>query len=154
MKIEMPRASLISRFPSKTQDWLKTHRDFVTNGTLNKKLVTFAEDYHDGGARALHDDAFIEALNKRFGFGTQEAQVAKDVVEVDPSANTQGRTAAPVSRSAPTMGSTVVSGSKVRLSQAEVDTATALFPDMDRNEAIKRYGKNKLMAIQEGKYVS
>lgn len=143
----------IARFPAKTQEWLRSHQDFVSNEALNKKLVTFAEDYHDGGAKALHDDNFIAALNKRFGFG--EAEV-KDVpvLEIDTTNHASTRAAAPVSRNnAPTGNNNAITPTgRVRLSGEERDTAFAMYPDLDSNAAIKRYAENKAQAIRDGKY--
>ena len=146
----------IARFPQKTQEWLRSHQDFVSNTALNKKLVTFAEDYHDQGGKPLHDDNFIAALNKRFGFGGDDVKNDVPVLEVDTNSNhVSTRAAAPPSRNnAPTgqNGNSVTPTGRVRLSGEERDTALAMFPDLEHNEAVRRYARNKAEAIRDGKY--
>lgn len=144
----------IARFPQKTQEWLKAHPDYVSNTAMNEKLVTFAKDYHDGGSVPLHDDNFIKALNKRFGFGGDDVANDVPVMEVDTTNHASTRAAAPVSRNnAPTGNNNAVTPTgRVRLSGEERNTAIAMFPNDDQNEAIRRYARNKAEAIRDGKY--
>jgi len=58
----------IASCPPETHGWLKSHREYVTDAKLNKKLMLFSEEYaldHDG-VHSLNTSEFIAALNAKF----------------------------------------------------------------------------------------
>lgn len=133
-------------------DWLREHKEFVTDAKLNRKMLRFADDYaDDNGVESLKSKEFIAALNEKFFPDDTEDDVADDEIEVAPQ---QKRTtpSAPVSRSSPARPAHQGPGNRVRLNADEQAIATQLYPDMDRQAALKKYAANKARAIADGRY--
>lgn len=137
--------------------WLKEHKEFATDQKLNRKLFLFAEDYAlDNGQESLKSKAFLDALNEKF-FPNQESEGDDVAEEVDdepaPAPPKKSAVAsAPVSRSSPGRSTTQVQNGKVRLTSDEQSIALQMYPDMDRNSALKKYASNKALAIRDGHY--
>lgn len=138
--------------------WLREHKEFVTDAKLNRKLLRFADDYvDDHGPAALKSAEFRAALNERFFPKADEGDdmSANDDGEVDLAeepAPPAKRTApsAPVSRSSPARPQS--GNGKIRLSPDEQSIAAQMYPDLDRNAALKKYASNKARAIADGHY--
>lgn len=84
-------------------EWLRDHKEFVTDPKLNRKMLRFAEEYaDDNGQGSLTSADFARALNEKFfpddaddaGNDRQQRAVADD----EPKAQQRRTTAAPVSR--------------------------------------------------------
>jgi hypothetical protein len=151
----------IAGCPDATHDWLKSHKDYVTDTKLNRKLLRFAEEYAEdhGGMGALDTSDFVKALDAKFFPTQQDKPVTPDKddgqdVDVTPAAAARSTPAAPVSRSAsPTANTNAqVMNRKVRLTADEQATALQMYPDMNKADAIKQYANNKAKAIAEGLY--
>ena len=138
-------------------NWLREHREFVTDNVMHQKLLTFAKMYElDHGQGALKAEAFREALDAKF-FPQEADDMTADDAEPSPSKRAdpepERRTApsAPVSRtSSNNPGSTTPR--PVRLTPDEQSVATQMYPNLDRNAALKRYASNKARATAAGRY--
>lgn len=152
----------ISQFPRKTQSWLKENKDYVTDPDKHKKLIEFANEWaQDYGQNTLHTPPFIEALAAKFNppkpkKAEQEKPMSGKEAEVDvtesPVKKGASLPSAPVSRSSPAQPSGSGAMGKVRLSADEQNTAAMMYPNMDRQSALKKYAANKLRATADGMY--
>ncbi len=158
----------VEAFPRVSQDWLREHPEYVRDLKLNKRLQAAALEW-DAQDKPLHTSEFIAHLNDKFFKKAEEpvTQTAEDdgqTEEVDvspePAAPTKAKSApaAPVSRSAAPARPSGKSDVRVRLTPAEQDHAMAMFGpgtklNLNREDAIKRYGRNKLQAEADGKYL-
>lgn len=140
--------------------WLRDNKQFATDPKMNRKLLRFADDYADDhGQGALKSKEFMEALNAKF-FPKADDMADDDGAEVDtadeaePPQQRKAQPSAPVSRTSPARSAQMASGGKVRLSGDEQATAVQMYPDLDRNAALKRYAANKARAIADGHYNS
>lgn len=138
-------------------DWLKDHKEFVTDGRLNRKMQAFVEDWADrNGENALRSAALREALEDRFfpKAKSKDTRESEDDTVSEPEEETPRRQpAAPVSR---TNGAkpgiqTGAKGTKVRLSAEEAQTAVHMYPDLTPQDAQKRYATNKARLMSEGR---
>lgn len=160
-----PFEKYIGQFPKVVQDWMRDHPEYVKDVKLNKKLIAAASQW-DADEKQLHTSEFVAHLDDKFFPKEQpvtdddgEAEEV-DVQEAAPAAPAKAKSApaAPVSRSAaPATGSDKRSA-KVKLTPAEQNHAVELFgPGTNLNlspeEAVKRYGRNKLHAEADGKYL-
>lgn len=156
----------ISQFPKTTQEWLTEHKDYVTDPKLHRKLLRFAEEYHDEHGQ-LHTAEFITALNNKFFPKVEEPVVQEEpvveeevVVEAEPAPAPKAKVApaAPVSRST-TPGRPSPGGNlKVTLSTDEQKHAIEMFgpgtkKNLDPQSALALYGRNKLKADRDGQYL-
>ncbi len=148
----------IASCPSATRPWLRDNTEYTSDPKKHRQLLRFADEYADdhGGLTALDSQDFVAALNAKF-------KPREEVVEEndEPPAQTEAvsrgaRTAAPVSRSSgPPSGNGAGGGnsrSRITLSGAEQSTALAMYPDMERPAALKKYAENKARAIADGLY--
>lgn len=110
----------ISRIPGeKTQAWLKSHSDFVTDPAKNQQFIAFANYYAAKNGGKLDHAGFAEALNREFD--PQDIEEDDDVAEEAPkpepkaAAPRKAATAAPVSRPANVFSSRNLNGSKIKL---------------------------------------
>lgn len=152
---QMTADQWIDSCPSATRPWLREHRQFTTDDKLHRKLRRFADDYADDhGQGALDSADFVAALNAKF-FPKQEETVENqeddEPAKVEPQ-RTRTTAAAPVSRGSTPGAPNGSAGGKIRLSADEQTTAIAMYPDMDRAAALKRYATNKARAIADGRY--
>lgn len=99
-------------------DWLKGHKEFVTDPKMNRKFLRFADDYADDhGKDALKSREFLEALNGKFfpdnddGEAEQEEREPEPVREERPKA----KAAAPVQRRDQFFSSRNMNASQVKL---------------------------------------
>ncbi len=135
---------------------MREHREFADpNSDENVDLNAFAAKWlrkNKNDPNSLNTHAFVEALDAQFAT-QEEAEVAEAEPEVVPATKVQPRKttpSAPVSRSSTpgrSQGTT-----EIGLDLAEQQTATQMYPDLDRNAALKRYAKNKAMALRDGLY--
>lgn len=142
--------------------WLREHKEFAdVSSKMNRKFVRFADDYaEDHGKDALRSPQFLAEVNAKF-FPQAEAETDEtgegsadvDLTEDQP-AQPQRKAApsAPVSRSSPARPQQTTGGGRVRLSTDEQAIATQMYPDMDRNSALKKYASNKARAMADGLY--
>ena len=137
-------------------DWFKEHREFITDGRLQKKMQVFVEDWVDrNGASAVRTASFKDALDERFGFKKAEPTPApeeEEEMEDEKPQRSQAAPAAPVSRqSNGTSKPNGAPGSRIRLSEQEQATALMMYPDMAPTDAKKKYATNKARLIADGR---
>jgi hypothetical protein len=112
----------IAQFPKKTTgDWLRSHREYVTDTDKHKKLMDFANEWYNEG-NSLHTKDFIKALDQEFGFSTREetttvtTETPKKEVETPERTRPKATPAAPVSRgSGDVFSSSNLNAAKVKL---------------------------------------
>lgn len=109
-------------------DWLRTHKEFVTDQKLNRKFLRFADDYADDhGPEALKSREFVEELNRRFGGEADDDEPvvprrqrtrARDDDDDRPVQRTRAASAAPVARGNQFFSSRNPNATQVRLPPA------------------------------------
>ena len=147
---------------STVADWLKVHKEFVTDPKLHKRMLTFSENYVLNEEKPLNDPEFIKALEAKFLPKKTEVEVAENnddgviVVDTEPKrTSTAASVAAPVSRATtPTRSSTTNASLKVRLTPDQAAMAQSLHPNLPAEEARKKYAENLLRAQRDGKFAS
>jgi hypothetical protein len=139
-------------------EWFKSHRDFITDERLHKRMQNFVEDWVDrNGESAIRTSKFTEALDDRFGFAQKKAAPAaepadeEEDMEDEKPARAPAAPAAPVSRGNSVGKAPGTSGSKVRLSSDEAATAALMYPDLQPADARKKYATNKARLIADGR---
>lgn len=136
-------------------EWLKEHREFVTDDKAHRKFLRCVDDFvDDHGRSALKGAELLDVLNQRFfpdASGHDDADESAESASVDQRASRRVAPAAPVSRNAPAASTQTRTGS-MRLSAAEQMTALQLYPELDRASALKRYATNKHRAIADNRY--
>lgn len=157
----------LSQFPKVSQDWLREHPEYVRDMKLNKKLIAAASQW-DADEKPLHTADFISHLNSTFFPKPKEESVTQEddgqAEEIDvtpepaPAPKAKSAPAAPVSRSAAPARPSAKTDVRVRLTPAEQEHAMQMFGpgtklNLNREDAIKRYGRNKLQAEADGKYL-
>ncbi len=103
-------------------DWLSNHKEFVTDGKLNAKVVAFSQAYATLEEKPLNSSDFIKALDEKFFPKAKDADVETaedeggDVEVVETPKPTARRVAsAPVSRTGNVFSSANLTASQVRL---------------------------------------
>ncbi len=106
--------------PERAREWLREHRDYVTDPRKNAKLQNMHWEALDAGHKEFSTGYFIE-MEKLLGL----IQTPEVEVEVEPKAAAEPRrttiVSAPVSREAPSSGST--SPTRVRLTREQSEMA-------------------------------
>lgn len=107
----------IDQWPKKTTgQWLKSHKDYVTDPAKHKQLIDFVQEWYNEG-NPVHTKDFVAALNEKFA--PEDVEMSEEtpkVVETKvPATKTKATPAAPVTRGANTFSSTNLSASTVRL---------------------------------------
>lgn len=93
-------------------NWLREHKEFVTDAKLNRKLLRFADDYADDhGVAALKSDQFRQALDGKF-FPDKEEPAP---VQAQERPRPRATSSAPVSRGSQFFSSANPNGTQVRL---------------------------------------
>lgn len=139
-------------------DWFKEHREFITDGRLQKKMQVFVEDWVDrNGESAVRTQSFKDALDERFGFKKAEPDPEpepeeEEEMEDEKPQRSQAAPAAPVSRQSNSVTKpNGQPGSRIRLSEQEQATALMMYPDMTPGDAKKKYATNKARLIADGR---
>jgi hypothetical protein len=146
----------ISQWPKKTTgEWLKAHKDFVTDEAKHKQLMEFVSDYYNEG-NPLHTKDFVKALNEKFdpsAIETEEVTVMADEPKDKPQAQQQKVTArstpaAPVSQGGKYFSSTNMNAAQIKVPPDVVAfcKASGLDPTsyaLEVREEIKRGEKPK-----------
>lgn len=111
----------IGQFPRKTTgEWLKSHKDFVTDTAKHQKLLDFVNGYYHEG-NPLHTKDFIKALDQEFGFAEREEapvttqQPKTEAAPAEERQKAKTAPAAPVSRDGSYFSSGNMSASKIKL---------------------------------------
>lgn len=147
-----PVENYLKQFPRLSQDWLREHPEYVTDGKLNKKMVAYAGLAEAEGIKP-HSAEFISFLEEKLGLAEREEEEdgEEEEVEVAETRSAPVRTkarpmaAAPVSRDPKTFSSDNLGGKKVRLSPKLASIAKELGFDPET------YAKGSVRAIREGK---
>lgn len=141
-------------------NWLKDHREFVTDPKLHNRMLKFADAYVHVEEKPLNDIEFIKELEAKFLSKKTEVDVddTQDdgaiVIDTEPKRQSTA-VAAPVSRAtSPARSSTTNQSLKVRLTADQASMATALYPNLPQEEARKRYAENLLRAQKDQKFAS
>jgi hypothetical protein len=147
-----------SKIGDHAAEWFKTHREFITDERLHKRMQHFVEDWVDrNGEDAIRTSKFTEALDDRFGFAKKAAPAPapaaeeEDDMEDEKPTRTPGAPAAPVSRGNSVGKAPGTTGSKVRLSSDEAATAALMYPELSPGDARKKYATNKARLIADGR---
>lgn len=97
-------------------NWLREHKEFVTDPKLNRKLLRFADDYADDhGVSALKSDDFRRALDERFFPDKEEPAPAPVPAPTQERSRPRATSSAPVSRGSQFFSSANPNGTQVRL---------------------------------------
>ena len=146
----------IGQFPPVTQNWLNTHKDYVTDHKLHRKLLRFADEFmDDNGTNKLHTSEFISALNEKFfpkKAETPKVEEGSDEVEVEEEAPKRkvAAPAAPVSRTSANSPAKQTLQGKVRLSAQEQTAAYGMFPKLEPRAALHKYAQFVQRLAQDG----
>lgn len=138
-------------------EWFKSHREFITDERLHKRMQNFVEDWVDrNGESAIRSTKFTEALDERFGFAkpkkAPDPEPSNDEdVDMEEDEKPARAPAAPVSRGNSVGKAPGTTGSKVRLSSDEAATASLMYPDLSPADARKKYATNKARLIADGR---
>lgn len=132
-----------------TANWLREHRDFVTDPRKNNKLTGA---HYDAVGEGLTPDTaeYFEHVEKVLGLRKADPVVTDgDQVQRPGAKKPAARVAAPVNGSAGTGGA--VGGNEVRLSQREATAATdgTVVWNYDDPSPQKRFKKGDAIGVQE-----
>ncbi len=110
----------LMQVPERAREWLREHREYVTDPRKNAKLQNMHWEVLDGGHKEFSTAYFIE-MEKLLGLiKTPEIEVeVESKVDAEPKRTTI--VSAPVSREAPSSGST--SSTRVRLTREQSEVA-------------------------------
>lgn len=132
----------------RSANWLRSHRDYVTDPKLNRKMIRAHEDLMDENY-VPDSDSYFEAMEARLGVlqapAREERQESAMSDAAEPARRREAPPAAPVSRGGTGNGSAPTS---MRLTPAEREMAE--MSGMTNEE----WAKNKAALIREGKLVS
>lgn len=88
----------IAQWPKKTTgEWLKTHKDYVTDAAKHKELMEFVSDYYNEG-NPLHTKDFVKALNEKFDPSAAETEEVTVMAEEKPVVVQQAQQQKPAAR--------------------------------------------------------
>ena len=102
----------IATHPRKTQEWLRSNKEYVTDPAKHAELMKWAnQQAADYGSHYIHSPQFLEALNEQFG--SAEDDVPEEKVTAKPKSKVTA--AAPVSRRGNTFSSSNMDAKSVKL---------------------------------------
>lgn len=128
--------SRISSFSPRTQNWLREHRECMTDQKMNNKMIS--AHYSVVGDGFIPDsDAYFDAVNKQLGFGEDN-----NASRVAVRGHNRAMPAAPVSRDS--QNGTITN--KVALNKREQEAADAL------GLSLTEYARRKQAMTREGWY--
>ena len=146
-----PFDNYVSRFTPRSQDYLRKHKEVVTDPKKNKLLIA-AHYEAEANGHAADTDGYFDFIDQRMGYKT-----------VEPKTQQQARggttPAAPVSRSVDSSSSST-SPNVIKLSAGEAKAATdgtILWnhgPDKGKPIGVKEYARRKALMQREGLYNS
>lgn len=146
-----PFENYVSRFTPRSQDYLRKHKEVVTDPKKNKLLIAAHYEAEASGYTADTDDYF-DFIDQRMGY--------KNVENEKPAPKTQQRgttPAAPVSRSVDS-ASASTTPNVIKLSAGEAKAATdgtILWnhgPDKGKPIGVKEYARRKAQMMRDGAY--
>lgn len=147
-----PFENYVSRFTPRSQDYLRKHKEVVTDPKKNKLLIAAHYEAEANGHTADTDDYF-DFIDQRMGYKQVDDKPA-------PRAQPRGTTpAAPVSRSVDSSSSSTTPN-VIKLSPGEARAATdgtILWnhgPDKGKPIGVKEYARRKAMMQRDGLYNS
>lgn len=112
----------IATLPTATGDWLKSHKDYVSDPAKHQQFIAFANYFGAKSGGKLHTSDFIDALNREFDPNVGRKSDTDGDVEDDAPKKTETKpavrktaTAAPPSRNGNVFSSTNMNGSKIKL---------------------------------------
>lgn len=143
-----PQEAYISRFTPRSQDYLRKHRELITDTAKNKRMIAA---HYEAEAEGLAPDteAYFKFLDQKLGFA-EAPPVAKQEKQ-------QRMPAAPISRGE---GGDISSGgpSVVKLSAGEARAATDgsivwnYGPNKGEPIGVKEYARRKAIMSKQGQY--
>lgn len=129
----------ITRYSPRTQNWLRQHKECVTDDkTKNKAMGAHYEAVADG--HTPDSDSYFQFLDTKLGFGEKSPTIAS-------TTKPKAAPAAPVSRDVATAGGNL-DGQRVKLSSGEVKAAGEL------GLSLSEYARRKLIMTREGRYAT
>lgn len=135
-------------------DWLRTHKEYVTDPKLNRKFLRFSDDYADDhGPDALKSREFVEELNRRFATDDDEpeqprrqrSRVRSDDDEDRPAPRSRAASSAPVAR-----GNQFFSSRNPNATQVKLPPALAQFVKESGMDPVK-YALGAVEDIKAGR---
>lgn len=128
----------ITRYSPRTQNWLRQHKECVTDDkTKNKAMGAHFEAVADG--HTPDSDSYFEYLDTKLGFGQKKS--------ADTTTRPKAAPAAPVSRDTATASGNL-DGQRVKLSSGEIKAAG------DLGLSLSEYARRKLIMTREGRYAT
>ena len=147
-----PFENYVSRFTPRSQDYLRKHKEVVTDPKKNKLLIAAHYEAEANGHTA-DTDGYFDFIDQRLGY-----KAVSDKQE--PKTQAKGTTpAAPVSRSVDSSSSSTTPN-VIKLSAGEARAATdgtILWnhgPDKGKPIGVKEYARRKALMQREGLYNS
>lgn len=144
-----PEEAYISRFTPRSQEYLRQHRELISDTTKNKRMIAA---HYEAEAEGLVPDteAYFKFLDQKLGYGEQ--------VQQKQTAQRQTRApAAPISRGD---GGDISSGGPavIKLTPGEARAATDgsiiwnSGPNKGEPIGVKEYARRKAIMIKQGQY--
>lgn len=85
----------IDQFPGKTREWLRAHKDYVTDASKHREFLDFSKEWaQDYGQQSWHTPPFIAELERRFGDGGASHDDGRDP-KPEPATRSASRAPAP-----------------------------------------------------------
>lgn len=142
-----PVEAYIAKFSPRSQEYLRQHRDFVTDASKNKKLIAAHYEAEAEGL-APDTDQYFSFIDEKLGFSGEPAPKAP---------SRRATPAAPVSRGGD-LSSGTPSTNVVKLSPGEARAATDgsivwnSGPNKGEPIGVKEYARRKSMMMKNGAY--
>lgn len=157
----------IANAPIPARAWLREHKEFAEPDSKELRRLSayaaswLADNNRDPNDPKAWDDmdaaTFQKAMDAKFFPKAKEKEiVAEDEpedegrAEAQEAKTTKSYAAPPTRSSAPNRNGN--GRGEVPLDSFEQDTAMKMYPDLDRAAALKRYARNKAMALRDGLY--
>ena len=143
-----PQEAYIGKFTQRSQEYLRQHRELVTNENKNKRMIAAHYEAEAEGHKP-DSEAYFQFLDNKLGYGAQETPTKKE-----PSRMPAG---APVSRGNGDIQSGG-NGNVIKLSSGEARAATdgSIVWNAGANKGepigVKEYARRKSLMIKNGQY--
>lgn len=143
-----PQEAYISRFTQRSQEYLRSHRELISDPTKNKRMIAAHYEAEAEGF-APDTDAYFKFLDQKLGYADAPAK--------QQAPKTNRAPAAPISRGD---GGDISSGgpSVVKLSPGEARAATDgsivwnAGPNKGEPIGVKEYARRKSIMMKQGQY--
>lgn len=138
----------IANLPDPAKNWLRTHRDYMTDQRKNAKIQSLHWEVIDEGHQPF-STGYFESLETHLGM-RQPKEPEKKVVE-EPETRRNPPVSAPVTRDVPSASTgRAASTTRVTLRPDQREAARFSMPDLPPAEAEKIYAQN-LLKLQDAK---